>query len=79
LKVQTCSKKVLCSAWCFIIESNWAHTPNEWNTFQQLHTNLEAIVLSNRMKELIRRNKFRHKLGPVGYKAAIPLWAKKEQ
>jgi hypothetical protein len=25
-------------------------TPNEWNTFQQLHTTLEAIELSNRMK-----------------------------
>jgi hypothetical protein len=31
------------------------------------------------MKELIRKNKFKHKLGPGGYKAAIPLWRKKEQ
>ena len=54
-------------------------TPNEWNTFQQLYTTPEAIALSNRMKELIRNNKFKHKLGPGGYKAAISLWTKKEQ
>jgi hypothetical protein len=53
-------------------------TPNEWNTFQQLHTTLEAIVISNRMKELIGKNKFNHRLGPGRYKAAIPLWTKKE-
>jgi hypothetical protein len=27
--------------------------PNEWNTFQQLHTTPEAITLRNRMKEII--------------------------
>jgi hypothetical protein len=48
-------------------------TPNEWKTFQQLHTTLEVIALSNRMKELIQKNKFKHKLGPGGYKATIPL------
>jgi hypothetical protein len=31
------------------------------------------------MKELIQKNKFKHRLGPGGYKAAIPLWTKKEQ
>jgi hypothetical protein len=31
------------------------------------------------MKELNARNKFRHKLGPGGYKAAMSKWAKKEQ
>jgi hypothetical protein len=31
------------------------------------------------MKELNVKNKFRHKLGPGGYKAAMPKWAKKEQ
>jgi hypothetical protein len=30
-------------------------TVNEWNVFQQLHTTLEAIALSNRMKELIQK------------------------
>jgi hypothetical protein len=54
-------------------------TPNEWNTFQQLHTTLEAMVHSSRMKELIRKNKFKHRLGPGGYKATIPLWTNKEQ
>jgi hypothetical protein len=53
-------------------------TPNEWNTFQQLHTTPEAMAHSNRMKELIQKNKFKHGLGPGGYKAAIPLWIKKE-
>jgi hypothetical protein len=48
-------------------------TPNEWNTFQHLHTTPEAMTLSNRMKELIRKNKFKHRLRPGGYKAAIPL------
>jgi hypothetical protein len=37
------------------------------------------MARSNRMKELIRNNKFKHRLGPGGYKAAIPLWTKKEQ
>jgi hypothetical protein len=31
------------------------------------------------MKELNAENKFRHKLGPGEYKAAMPKWAKKEQ
>jgi hypothetical protein len=31
------------------------------------------------MKELNAKNKSRHKLGPGGYKAAMPKWAKKEQ
>jgi hypothetical protein len=31
------------------------------------------------MKELNVKNKFRHKLGPGGYKAAMPKWTKKEQ
>jgi hypothetical protein len=30
-------------------------------------------------EKLNRRNKFKHKLGPGGYKAAIPVWTKKEQ
>jgi hypothetical protein len=42
-------------------------TPNEWNTFQQLHTTLEAMVCSNRMKELIQKNKFKHRLGASGF------------
>jgi hypothetical protein len=41
-------------------------TTNEWNTFQQLHTTPEAIALNNIMKELIWKNKFKHKLGPSG-------------
>jgi hypothetical protein len=35
--------------------------------------------LNNKMKELNAKNKFRHKLGPGGYKAAMPKWVKKEQ
>jgi hypothetical protein len=31
------------------------------------------------MKELNVKNKFRHKLGPGGYKATIPKWPKNEQ
>jgi hypothetical protein len=31
------------------------------------------------MKELNAKNKFRHKLGPRGYKTAMPNWAKKKQ
>jgi hypothetical protein len=31
------------------------------------------------MKELNTKNKFRHKLGPGGYKAAMSKWEKKEQ
>jgi hypothetical protein len=54
-------------------------TQNEWNTFQQLYTTPEAISLINRMKELIQKNKLKHRLGPGGYKAVIPLWTKNEQ
>jgi hypothetical protein len=54
-------------------------TPNEWNTFQKLHTTPEAMACNNRMKEIIWKNKFKHRLGPGGYKAAIPIWIKKEQ
>jgi hypothetical protein len=53
--------------------------PNEWNTFVQQHTTPEAIALSYKMKELNVKNKFWHKLGPEGYKVAMPKWAKKEQ
>jgi hypothetical protein len=54
-------------------------TPNEWNTFKELHTTPESVACNNRMKELIWKNKFKHRLGPGGYKAAIQLWTKKEQ
>jgi hypothetical protein len=54
-------------------------TPNEWKTFKELHTTPEAVARSNRMKELIQKNKFKHRLGSDGYKAAIPLWTKMEQ
>jgi hypothetical protein len=40
---------------------------------------LEVIALSNKMKELNTKNKFRHKLGPGGYKPVMPKWVKKEQ
>jgi hypothetical protein len=53
--------------------------PNEWDTFVQQHATPQAIALSNKMKELNVKNKFRHKLGPGGYKATMPKWAKKEQ
>jgi hypothetical protein len=36
------------------------------------------MACSNGMKELIQKNKFKHRLGPGGYKASIPLWIKKE-
>jgi hypothetical protein len=52
--------------------------PNEWDTFIQQHTTPKAIALSNKMKELNAKNKFRHKLGPGGYKATMPKWAKME-
>jgi hypothetical protein len=48
-------------------------TPNEWSTFKEPHTTPESMAHSNRMKELIRKNKFKHRLGPGGYKAAILL------
>jgi hypothetical protein len=53
--------------------------PNEWDTFVQQHTTLEAIGLGNKMKELNAKNKFRHKLGPRGYKATMPKWTKQGQ
>jgi hypothetical protein len=31
------------------------------------------------MKELNKKNKFTHRLGPSGYKAAMSKWTKKEQ
>jgi hypothetical protein len=31
------------------------------------------------MKELNKKNKFTHILGPSGYKAAMPKWTEKEQ
>jgi hypothetical protein len=37
------------------------------------------MTCNNRMKELIQKNKFKHRLGPSGYKVAIPLWRKNEQ
>jgi hypothetical protein len=52
-------------------------TPNEWDI--QQHTTPQVVVLSNKMKELNVKNKFSHKLGPGGYKAAMPKWAKKVQ
>jgi hypothetical protein len=37
------------------------------------------MALSNRIKELSQKNKFKHRLGLGGYKATIPIWTKKEQ
>jgi hypothetical protein len=36
--------------------------PNEWDTFVQQHTTPQVVALSNKMKELDVKNKFRHKL-----------------
>jgi hypothetical protein len=47
-------------------------TPNEWDTFVQQHTTPQVVALSNKMKELNTKKKFRHKLGSRGYKAAMP-------
>jgi hypothetical protein len=46
-------------------------TPNEWDTFIQ-HTTPQAVSLSNKMKELNAKNKFRHKQRLGGYKVAMP-------
>jgi hypothetical protein len=54
-------------------------TLNEWNTFQQLYTTPKAMARNNIMKELIRKNKFKDRLVPGGYKATISLRTKKEQ
>jgi hypothetical protein len=54
-------------------------TSNEWDTFIQQHTTPEVISLINKMKELNVNNKFRHKVGPGGYKATMAKWIKKEQ
>jgi hypothetical protein len=53
--------------------------PNEWDTFIQQHTTPQVVALNNKMKELNAKNKFRHKVGPGGYKAAMAKWAKKEK
>jgi hypothetical protein len=53
--------------------------PNEWNTFIQQHTTPSIIALNNRMKELNKKTKSRHKLGHDGYKVAMPIWRKKEK
>jgi hypothetical protein len=37
------------------------------------------MARNNKLKELIWKNKFKHRLGLSWYKAAIPLWTKKEQ
>jgi hypothetical protein len=47
--------------------------PNEWDTFVQQHTTPEVIALSNKMKDLNAKNKFKHKLRPRGYKAAMSI------
>jgi hypothetical protein len=51
-------------------------TPNEWNTFQQLHTTPQAMALSNRIKELIQKNKFKHRVGPDGVQGYNPTLGK---
>jgi hypothetical protein len=53
--------------------------PNEWDIVVQQHTTRQDVALKNKMKVLNVKNKFRHKLGPGGYKAAMPKWANKEQ
>jgi hypothetical protein len=47
-------------------------TPNEWDTFVQQHITPQAAALSNNWKDLNAKNKFGHKLGPGGYKVAMP-------
>jgi hypothetical protein len=53
--------------------------PNEWDTFIQQYTTPQGVALDNKIKELNAKNKFKHKLGPRGYKVAMQKWAKKEQ
>jgi hypothetical protein len=49
-------------------------TPNEWDTVVQQHITPQVVALGKKMKELNMKNKFRHKLGPGGYKVGMPKW-----
>jgi hypothetical protein len=48
-----------------------SHQTNETPSNNAYHP--EAMARSNRVKELMWKDKFKHRLGPGGYKAAIPL------
>ncbi|KAL6853345.1 hypothetical protein ACP4OV_019374 [Aristida adscensionis] len=46
----------------------------DWQAFCQLKSTEEAIERSNKGKELRKKNKYDHHLGPAGYAGAIPKW-----
>lgn len=54
-------------------------TPNEWNEFRERHITEEAKQKSEKFKELNKKNKFPHRLGPGGYKAKDEEWRKEEE
>jgi hypothetical protein len=72
-KVHTCTQQVLCSTWCFTVQSVWIYHTKRMEHLQRTDTTPESIACCNRMKALIQKNMFKHRLGPGGYKAAIPL------
>ena len=54
-------------------------TSNEWEEFKLQHSSEIAKQKSLKFKELNKRNKFPHTLGPGGYKVKEEEWSKKEE
>src|SRR5205809_623323 len=46
----------------------------DWEQFTQLQSTQEAIEKSEKGKDLWKKNKLDHPLGPTSYEGAIPKW-----
>jgi hypothetical protein len=79
LEIQTCSQQILCLEESVTVESVWVYHGKRMEHFHTTTYHSRRHSPSNKMKELNKTNKFKHKLGPGGYKTAMSIWTKKEQ
>jgi len=62
-----------------VFEGYLAKQADHWNAFKEYKESEDATEMSAKNKINADKKKYHHKLGPGGYKTAMPKWDKKEQ
>ena len=62
-----------------VFEGYLAKQADHWNAFKEYKESEDAKELSKKNKDNADKKMYHHKLGPGGYKTAMPKWDKKEQ
>ena len=62
-----------------VFEGYLAKQADHWNAFKKYKESQDATAISARNKKNADKKKYHHKLGPGGYKTAMPNWKKKSK